>query len=92
MCACIVVPGSSAVIIFSKCVQQASHDAHGTVLDGIEDRLTSHEVKSAASLVSRGVCSASKSYTFCLSHKNFYLARAVIAEAVIASRMLFASL
>ena len=31
---------------------QASHDAHGTVLDGIEDRLTSHEIKSAASLVS----------------------------------------
>lgn len=30
---------------------QASHDAHGTVLDGIEDRLTSHEIKSAASLV-----------------------------------------
>ncbi|KAA6424820.1 MAG: leucine-rich repeat-containing 48 isoform 1 [Trebouxia sp. A1-2] len=32
---------------------QASHDAHGTVLDGIEDRLTSHEIKSAASLVGR---------------------------------------
>ncbi|KAL3160580.1 hypothetical protein ABBQ32_010517 [Trebouxia sp. C0010 RCD-2024] len=30
---------------------QASHDAHGTVLDGIEDGLTSHEVKSAASLI-----------------------------------------
>ena len=33
-------------------VAQASHDAHGTILDGIEDRLTSHEIKSAASLVS----------------------------------------
>ena len=34
-------------------LRQASHDAHGTVLDGIEDRLTSHEIKSAASLVSK---------------------------------------
>lgn len=31
---------------------QTSHDAHGTVLDGLEDSLTSHEIKSAASLVS----------------------------------------
>ena len=30
---------------------QASHDAHGTVLDALEDRLTSHEIKSAANLV-----------------------------------------
>lgn len=31
---------------------QASHDAHGTVLDGIEDHLISHEMKSTSSLVS----------------------------------------
>lgn len=31
---------------------QASHDAHGTVLDSLEDVLTSHEIKSASSLVS----------------------------------------
>ena len=31
---------------------QVSHDAHGTVLDALEDRLTSHEIKSASSLVS----------------------------------------
>lgn len=30
---------------------QASHDAHGTVLDSLEDALTSHEIKSASSLV-----------------------------------------
>lgn len=30
---------------------QASHDAHGTVLDSLEDALTSHEIKSAPSLV-----------------------------------------
>lgn len=38
---------------------QASHDAHGGVLDSLEDGLTSHEIKSAALLVSPNLCCCS---------------------------------
>ena len=40
----------------SPSIMQASHDAHGTVLDSLEDALTSHEIKSASSLVRAVEC------------------------------------
>ena len=51
---------------------QASHDAHGTVLDSLEDALTSHEIKSASSLVRAAffLCCAAKLMLHVVSFHN----------------------